>query len=108
MRSHSSLIDHYNRLIVIKILHRLVKEDGCVIHVIKKDGVVTDFSRHNQSIAKLHMSRRTWSFVVVFHGRPLCHDSEPRQLLPGHCNTDVRPTMLHCLKEVIKSELILQ
>jgi hypothetical protein len=108
MRSYSSLIDHYDRLIVVEILHRLVKEDGCVSGVIKKDGVVTVFSRRNQSIARLHSSRRTWSFVVVFHGRHLCHDSEPRQLLPGLWNTDVRSTMPHRLKEVVESAVRLR
>jgi hypothetical protein len=85
-----------------------MEEDGCVSGVIKKDGVITVFSRCNHSIAELHTSRRTWSFVMVFHGRCLCHNGEPRQLLPGHQNTDVRPTMFHHLKDVIKSAVILR
>ncbi len=108
MRSCSSLSDHYNRLVVIEILHRFVKEDGCVSGVIKKDGVVPVFSRRNLSIAKLHLSRRTWSFVVVFHGKRLCHDSEPRQLFPGLWNTDIRATMPHHLKEDVESAVILR
>jgi hypothetical protein len=108
MQSRSSLIDHCNRLVVAEILHRLVEEDVYVSGVIKIDGVVSAFSRRNHSIAKLHTLRRPWSFVVMFHGRFLCHDGETRQLLSGCRNTDFRHTMLHRLNKVVKSAVILR
>jgi hypothetical protein len=86
----------------------LVKEDGCVSGVIKRDGVVSIFSRRDHIIAKLHTLRRPWSFVMMFHGRCLCHDDEPRQLLPGRGNTDIRLTMLHRLNKGVKSAVILR
>jgi hypothetical protein len=54
-----------------------------------------------------HAIRRPWNFVMIFHSRCLCHDGEPRQLLPGCRNTDVRSPVSHCLKEVVESAVIL-
>ncbi len=108
LRSCPSLIDHCDRLVVAEILHRLVEDDGCVSNIIKRDGVVSILSRCTHIISKLHTLRRPWSFVLVFHGRRLCHEDKLRQLLPGSGNTVVRPTMLHRLKEVVKSAVILQ
>jgi hypothetical protein len=49
MRSRSSLIDHYDRLIVAEILHMLIKEDECVSGVTKRDGAVR-FLRKNTGL----------------------------------------------------------
>ena len=108
MKSRSSLIDHCDRLIVAEILHMLIEKDGCVSGVTKKDGVARFLRKCNWITSKLHALGRPWNLIMVFHGRCLCHDSEPRQLLPGHWNTDVRSTMSHHLKEVIKSAVILR
>jgi hypothetical protein len=107
MRSHSSLIDCCDRLIVAGILHMLIKEDGCVSGVTKRDGVVRFLRKRNWITSKLHELRRPWNCIMVFHGRCLCHDSEPRQLLPGRRNTGIRTTMSHCLKEVVKLAVVL-
>ncbi len=107
VRSHSSLIDPCDRLIVTEILHMLIEEDGCVSGVTKRDGVVRFLRKRDWITFKLHALGRTWNFIMIFHGRCLCHDSEPRQMLPGCWNNDVESTMSHCLKEVVKSAVIL-
>jgi len=108
MRSHSSLIDHCDRLIVAEILHMLIKEDGCVSNVTKRDGVVSFLGKRNWITSKLHALRRPSNFIMIFHGRCLCHEDEPSQLLPGHQNTDVRSTVSHRLEEVVKFAVILR
>jgi hypothetical protein len=108
MRSRYSLIDCCDRLIVAEILHRLIKKDGCVSGVTKKDGVVRFLTMRDWITFKLHAFRRPWNFIVVLHGRCPCHDSEPRQLLPCHWNTDVRSTMSHHLKEIVETAVILR
>jgi hypothetical protein len=108
MRSRSSLIDCYDRLIIAEILHMLAEEDGCVNGVTKRDGVVRFLIKHNWITPKLHALRRPWNFIMILHGRCLCHDSEPRELLPGRWNTDIRSTMSHHLEEVIKLAVILR
>ncbi len=107
LRSCYSLIDCCDRLIVVEILHRLIKKDGCVSGVTKRDKVVRFLRMRDWIISKLHALRRPWNFIVVFHGRYLRHDSEPRQLLPGRWNTNVRSAMSHHLKEVVETALIL-
>jgi hypothetical protein len=86
----------------------LIEEDGCVSSVTKRDGVVSFLGKHNWITYELHALRRTWNFIMIFHGRCLCHNSEPRQLLPGRRNTDVRSTVSHCLNEVVKSAVKLR
>jgi hypothetical protein len=108
MRNHSSLIDHCDRLIITKILHMLIKEDGCVSGVTKRDCVVSFLRKRDWINSKLHAIRRRWNFVMIFHGRCLCDDGELRQLFSGCRNTDVRSPVSHHLKEVIKFAVILQ
>jgi hypothetical protein len=108
MRIRSSLIDRCDRLIIAKILHMLIEEDGCVSSVTEIDGVARFLKKRDWITSKLHALRRPWNFIMVFHGRCLHHDSEPRQLLPGHRNTNVRSTVSHRLKEVVKLAVILR
>jgi hypothetical protein len=86
----------------------LIKKDGCVSGVNKRDGVVRFLRKRNWITSKLHALGKPWNFIMVFHGRCLRHDSEPRQLLPGRRNTDVRSTVSHHLKEVVKSAVVLR
>jgi hypothetical protein len=53
MRNCSSLIDHCYRLIIAKILHMLIKEDGCVGGVTKRDSVVSFLRKHNWITSEL-------------------------------------------------------
>ncbi len=107
MKSRSFLIDWCDRLIVAEILHMLIEEDGCVSGVTKRDSVVRFLKKCNWITSKLHALGRPWNFIMVLHGGCLCHSSEPRQLLPGRRNTDVRSTVSHRLKEVIELAVIL-
>jgi hypothetical protein len=86
----------------------MVEKDGCVSGVTKRDGVVRFLRMRDWITFKSHALRRLWNFIVVFHGRRLHHDSEPRQLLPCCKSTDVRSTVSHRLKEVVKTAVILQ
>ena len=108
MRSRYSLIDCCDRLIIAEILHRLVKKDGCVSGVTKRDGVVRFLRKCDWITSEVHALGRPWNFIMVFHGRCLRHDSEPRQLLLGRWNTDVRSTVSYCLKEVVELAVILR
>jgi hypothetical protein len=64
MRSFSSLIDCCERLIVAEILHKLIKEDGCVSGVNKRDGVVRFLRKSNWITSKLHALKRPWNFEL--------------------------------------------
>jgi hypothetical protein len=86
----------------------MIKKDGCVSGVTKRDGVVRFLRRCDWITSKLHALGRPWNFIVVYHGRCLHHDSEPRELLSGRRNTDLRSTVSHCLKEIIELAVILR
>jgi hypothetical protein len=58
MRFRSSLIDNCDRLIVAEILHMLIKEEGCVGGVTKKDGVASFLRKRDWITSILHAFRR--------------------------------------------------
>jgi hypothetical protein len=86
----------------------MVKKDGSVGGVTKRDGFFRFLRMHDWMVFELHVLGMMWNFIVVFHGRYLSHHSEPRQLLPCRWNTDVRSAMSYRLKKVIKLAVILR
>ncbi len=83
LRSRDSLIDCYDRLIIVEILHRMVEKDGCSGGDTKRDGFFRFLRTRNWMVSKLHALGMMWNFIVGFHGRWLSHHSEPRMLTSG-------------------------